>query len=376
MGVWIEISLIEHWGPRPHGIPRVSQNLFLQGLGYDDIRFFYFHRVSGDFIATENTKIFADIAVGKEQYADDKLPSGVLLTAELQSGDRILFTEAGWDHACYVESLLNLRGSHPGVAFQCLVYDLIAIRFPQFFEAEFGERVRDYLWSLPRFCDRYLCISESTAKDVRELLSSTADVRVLRLGSDIAAGFADEVPVTGLEGSYVLAVGTIEIRKNHLLLYYVWRRLSSTLGDKCPRLVLVGRKGWIAGDVYTLFRTDPAVSDLVEIRHDVSNQELVALYRNSLFTVFPSFYEGWGLPASESLYFGKVCVTSNTSSIPEINPFPELMFDPYDHQEAFRIIRSLIESPDSRKRYEAIIAGKHRVQTWRQFFADLQHEMG
>jgi len=163
----------------------------------------------------------------------------------------------------------------------------------------------------------------------------------------------------------------MEIRKNHVLLYYAWRLLAQHFGHACPKLIIVGRPGWLTGDVEYLLTHDPLVKDRVEIRRDVENDELVSLIENCLFTAFPAIYEGWGLPACESFYYGKVCVTSNTSSLPEINPFDELRFDPYDPRQAFEIMKNLIESPDRLQQFEARIPHEFKRQTWKQCFDEI-----
>ncbi|WP_080411959.1 glycosyltransferase family 4 protein [Burkholderia ubonensis] len=366
--VWIEISLLEHWGPKPHGIPRVTQNIFLQSLRRNDVRYFYYNREAQAFVAVREVQFFKDLAFGIESYSSARLPAGMPFENELCQDDRILFSEVGWDHAPYFDCMISLKKAHPDTVFEYLVHDLIALKFPQFFTQEFGDSVRLFLRRLPLVCDRYICVSKSTARDVREILDSSADTAVMMSGSDVSnAPYVENKHVS----PYVLNVATIEIRKNHILLYHVWRKLVQRLGGRCPKLLLVGRTGWLAGDVAYLMKHDPVVKDFVEIRHDVTNDQLVGLFKNSMFTVFPSLYEGWGLPASESFFYGKVCATSNTSSLPEINPFPELMFDPYNHQEAFNVINGLISDPNRLNKYEQEIPRVFRRQTWEQSFRDL-----
>lgn len=369
--VWLEIGVFGYWGLQPSGIPRLTQNVFLQSLDQAEVKHFYFHRTEKRFVVPDDTVYFLDLAAGRLTYDAQDLPAGIALEDALGSNDRVLVTEAGWDHPGHLEALQNLRESFKSAVLQYLLCDLIPVKFPHFFEREFGARAADYMRALPTFCDRYVCISNSTAADVRQILAADADTHSFIMGSDVVEAETTPVVKSPVDGPYVLSVGTVEVRKNHILLYFVWRRLAALLGERCPKLVLVGREGWISGDVYTLLTTDPAVKDLVEIRHDVPNEELVGLINGCEFTVFPSFYEGWGLPVSESLFYGKVCATSNTSSLPEINPFPELMFDPYDHNAAFNVIRSLIESQELLQQYESQIPGRFKRQTWKQSFDDL-----
>ncbi|WP_168162887.1 glycosyltransferase [Pandoraea sp. SD6-2] len=302
-------------------------------------------------------------------FGPDMLPDDVPLEAVLRPRERILFSEVGWDHPSYFSALIRLRGKCPFVVFGYLVHDLIAIKFPHFFELDFGARVREFLRALPQVCDLYVCVSNSTAHDVRELLDPFAETAVVKLGCDVADVREGKMESAG--AGYVLCTATMEVRKNHLLLYFVWRNLAQELGQACPKLLLIGRPGWLAGDVLHLFAHDPILEGLVEIRSGVSDDRMVSFIKGSLFTVFPSFYEGVGLPVCESYFHKKVCVTSNTSSLPEINPFPELMFDPYDYQQAFQIIRSLVITPTLVSQYEAKIPSVFFHQTWSQCVDEL-----
>ncbi|MEX3811319.1 glycosyltransferase family 4 protein [Paraburkholderia sp. BR13439] len=365
--VWIEVSLLEHWGPKPHGIPRVTQNIFLQSLRRDDVRYFYYHRTEESFIAIRDVAYFKRLAAGDEPFNADRCPAGHPLTSQLAEGDRIFFCEVGWDHAPYYGCMAELRREHPRTIFEYLVHDLIPITSPMFFEQEFGNRAAQFLRLLPTVVDRYVCVSDSTARDVRSILAPRAETVVMKSGNDMGqTGVAPDI-----DRPYVLSVGTIEIRKNHLLLYYVWRKLAADLGERCPKLVLVGRAGWLASDLVYLLSHDPLVRDLIEIRHGITDERLVGLLKGSMFTAFPSHAEGWGLPASESLFYGKVCVTSNNTSLPEINPFPALMFDSYDTGQAYRVIRGLIDDPERLKAYEAQIPQRFERQTWEKSFDEL-----
>lgn len=130
-------------------------------------------------------------------------------------------------------------------------------------------------------------------------------------------GYAAELAADHLPERFVLFVATVEGRKNHRLILDIWRRMLAE-GDDPPHLLCVGRVGW---------KSEPFVAKLVEtgyldgrviLLQEVSDAYLRLLYSRCLFTVFPSLYEGWGLPVGESLAAGKICVCSNRASIPEV----------------------------------------------------------
>jgi glycosyltransferase involved in cell wall biosynthesis len=156
------------------------------------------------------------------------------------------------------------------------------------------------------------------------------------------------------------------VRKNHQLSYHVWRRLVEKHGrERVPRLALVGRPGWLTGDLLTQMRSDPLTRDHILLLHDVRDAELAWLYRHCLFTLYPSLYEGWGLPVAESLAAGKYCIASNSSSIPEIAGSLIDYHDPHDSAGCLSLVeRALFDGTFLRKREEQIRAG-YRITSWR-----------
>ena len=112
----------------------------------------------------------------------------------------------------------------------------------------------------------------------------------------ISAGVADEK-------DFVLFVSTIEGRKNHDLAFAAWQRLRAELGNEAPRLLLVGRVGWRVEGFIEALHEFKFLDGLIEIKNDVSDEQLALLYSRCLFTIFPSLYEGLGPPRWRDLIF-------------------------------------------------------------------------
>lgn len=368
---WFEIALFEHWSSSPHGIARVTQRLFLEAVE-SGCRFLYYHPSRREFVEARDVSVFLSLARQQAAYDPRELPSGDAVSDVVVGASRheVALTGCSWDHDHYIPSLAALSALGRNVKVSVVIYDLIAQRFPHFFTREFGARVAASQRQLFELGHRFVCISRSTARDVRAHCSAGKSVTIFRLGEDVHP--ARDVATRPVGRPFVLCVGTIEVRKNHALLYWLWQQLASRLGDSCPRLVVVGKVGWLAGDVAELMVRDPLTRDHIEIRNDVTDAELVSLYTRCLFTIYPSFYEGYGLPASESLGMGRVCVTSNTSSLPEINPFPDLMFDPSNPQDALRVLLPLIENPALVADYESRLASLYRPQSWAACFKEFE----
>ena len=148
-------------------------------------------------------------------------------------------------------------------------------------------------------------------------------MNVIRLGESLpAAGFrGEEIPLKIRQlGRFALSVGTLEIRKNHIILLNAYRFLIENGFDLLPTLVLAGREGWLNNNLRYQVEQDPVLKGGVVIMTDVSDFVLDYLYRNCIFTLYPSLYEGWGLPIAESMNYGKPCIASNTSSMKEVAP--------------------------------------------------------
>ena len=95
-----------------------------------------------------------------------------------------------------------------------------------------------------------------------------------------------------------------------------------------------------------------------------SDAELVQLYLGCRFTLFPSLYEGWGLPVTESLMFGKPCLVSNVTSLPEAGGALARYFDPDDLNDVVRVIRETISDPAGLAEWEARVKREFRPVSW------------
>jgi hypothetical protein len=167
------------------------------------------------------------------------------------------------------------------------------------------------------------------------------------------------------EGPFVLCVCTIEIRKNHLYLLRIWRELMRKHGKgNIPKLILVGRRGWRVDDFFSQLEGTNYLDNHVQVLHDLSDAELQALYQNCLFTVFPSFCEGWGLPVGESLVFGKICIASGTTSIPEVAEEFAVSIDPDNVNDGLQTIERFIFDEELRTRTEKELRKRFRPRSW------------
>ena len=178
--------------------------------------------------------------------------------------------------------------------------------------------------------DHVLVNSEATKRDLLRVGAELgrgldpADVAVIRLDADFRTPGLAPLPdraleTWGLAGEpFVVLVSTVEGRKGHAAAFDAWAALIARHGaGAVPRLVCVGKRGWLSGPAYRRLEDDPVLAGRVSMLEAVADAELALLYRACLFTLYPSLYEGWGLPITEALCYGKPVIASDTSSLPE-----------------------------------------------------------
>jgi len=171
---------------------------------------------------------------------------------------------------------------------------------------------------------------------------------------------------------HVLYVSTFEIRKNHRLLLHLWKEFYVQRGNDCPVLVLVGMFGWGVSDLWAEMQaSDVFAAGKIVILHHVSDALLASLYSSCLFTVFPSFYEGWGLAANESLAYGKLVITSDAPALSEATQGLGPAIHPLDYPRWRETIAYYIDDDNARATAEARIRATYVPRHWDEFSRDL-----
>ncbi len=268
-------------------------------------------------------------------------------------GDWLLSLGASWHRTDY-GALLHQARQESRLRTGILFYDLIPLRRPEWCHHTLVETFGAWLNGVLPATDALFAISDATARDLEALLAErwrTARVHTLPVGTGFPASAsavsraAEPVPAHAVPrpGSYVLFVSTIEARKNHALMFQVWRRLAETLPpDALPTLVFAGRVGWLVADLMLQIANTNYCDGKLLVIEDPSDAVLMRLYEGCLFTVLPSLFEGWGLPVTESLAAGKPCVTSDNTSLPEAGCGLTKMIDAYDVNAATGVFQALI----------------------------------
>jgi glycosyltransferase involved in cell wall biosynthesis len=289
---------------------------------------------------------------------------------QLAAGSVYVSLGLDWDYKDMAQ-LYRLRQAN-GFRTLFFCYDIIPVRFPQLCVADVSRQFAHYFADLAWAADLVLCISESTRRDLRSFLERVGvpcpATDVIHLGGEIQSGAETQGAVSAaiarLAGEpYILFVSTIERRKNHEILYRAYTRLVEE-GIALPRLVFVGMSGWGVQDLLSDIALDPRVQGLIVQLNHVSDAELAVLYRHARFTVYPSLYEGWGLPVAESLAFGKFCLCANTSSLPEVGGDWVEYLDPWDLPAWVERLRHYLTHPEEVDAHNARIAAGYRAHPW------------
>jgi glycosyltransferase involved in cell wall biosynthesis len=301
----------------------------------------------------------------------DGVNQEALFAARAAPGDVLLVLGSPWSHVDYA-SLIDAHRQRCGLRLALLVYDLIPLRRPEWCADGLVKIFRSCFDNILPICDQIFAISKATAADVEVYAREQGivlprPVVPLPIGTGFSVGSTaaqrtDRLPPAG---SYAMIVSTIEARKNHLLLFRVWRRLLEELPpERVPTLVFAGRVGWLVQDLMQQIANTSNLNGKLVVIENPSDAELVALYQDCLFTMYPSFYEGWGLPVTESLGFGKPCFISNCSSLPEAGGALARAFDPDNLPEAYRMIRSVVVDPAELESWEARVRQEFKPIPW------------
>ena len=265
--------------------------------------------------------------------------------------------------------LLQLKKEHCLNVVLCC-HDIIPVIRPDLTLAKITKNFEPYLQKMIKVADHVLCVSECTRKDLLEYIGTNnlqmPELSLIRHGATITVQHASAGVDCIIEEPYILCVSTFEPRKNHSILYGSYLNILSMRGEGIPVLLLVGMAGWGVEDLLRTIGGDERVRNYIRVLHDVSDSSLDKLYANALFTVYPSHYEGWGLPVAESLAHGKFCLASSAASIPEVGGGLVEYVDPTDEMGWAERILYYIDNQDALRIKENRIRCEYNSLSWGQ----------
>jgi len=199
--------------------------------------------------------------------------------------------------------------------------------------------------------DWIIAISNATREHYLKMFPyfPTEHIRVIypcsRFNDSASQGERPKMLQNVTPGAYWLSVGTIEPRKNQRMLVAAYARYLTSGGCKMP-LVLAGGRGWLMEDLADYLNNLGITSDVI-VTGRVSDDELVWLYRNCYANLYPSLFEGFGLPVLEGMQFGAPTLASQSTSIPEVTGKAAILLNPQDienwAQTMLRLVSNKVE---------------------------------
>jgi glycosyltransferase involved in cell wall biosynthesis len=226
----------------------------------------------------------------------------------------------------------------------CLVHDLIPIEFPEYARPNGSRLHHARVATMGALADGLITNSDATRVSLRRHLGPAYQplIHVAHLGTHpvprvpAATDTTDTVPID----PYFICIGTIEPRKNHLLLLNIWRRMVEEGGaEPVPRLVIVGRRGWENEQVIDMLERCPALAGRVEEHAGLPDRAMADLIGHARALLLPSFAEGFGMPVTEALGAGVPVVCSDLPALREAGSAVPDFLDPLDGGSWIRTIR-------------------------------------
>jgi len=170
----------------------------------------------------------------------------------------------------------------------------------------------------------------------------------------------------GLEEDYILAVGSIQPRKNLVRLVHAYESLQLRMPqDKLPQLVLVGKRAWLYGDTLRAVEAS-TIRRRVVFTGYVSENDLPGLYTGALAFVYPSYFEGFGLPPLEAMQCGTPVITGMRTSLPEVVGDAGLLVDPFDEPAITDALMRVIKDEELRNELRRKGLERARLFDWRE----------
>jgi glycosyltransferase involved in cell wall biosynthesis len=302
-----------------------------------------------------------------------------LLTTDgfsFERGDRLVNLGTSWWVHNYFLLIRNAKREF-GILYIPFVHDLIPIMAADHCVSGVIEEYISWLIGAIDHADLFLTNSRSTARDLIEAAGrlghrlDPASIEIVTLDADFRQASAHDLPPGELarwcldDTEYCLFVSTIESRKNHILALEAWSRLIAEHGvDAVPMLVCVGRNGWLNAAFFERLHRDQRLRARVIVIERVSDDQLALLYRRCLFTLYPSHYEGWGLPVTESLCYGRVPVVADNSSLTEAGGAFAVFFESNSISGLVEALGRVLFEPRYREELEQAIATRFRPRRW------------
>lgn len=260
----------------------------------------------------------------------------------------------------------------------CLVHDLIPIQYPEYARPDGAALHRRRVDTIVTQADGILANSHATMAALTPYLER-AGRRPMTAVAHLGTRPVDAAPTPLTDRPYFVCVGTIEPRKNHLLLLHLWRELAERHGAAAvPGLVLIGRRGWENEQVVDMLERCPALVGCVEEHGGLPDAQVQALIAGARALLLPSFAEGYGMPVTEALSLGVPVLCSDLPALREAGGGVPDFLDPLDGPAWRRAILDLAGKDSAMRAAQLERLARWRAPDWADHIAilvDLLHKL-
>jgi len=251
------------------------------------------------------------------------------------------------------------------------VHDVSFLEHPEYFTPFRALQLRCTVRRTVKAAARVLTVTEFSKRSIQAAYGvSEEKITVLPNGVSgdfrpIAREVAQRFVKSSLrsEAPFILTVGDLQPRKNHLGLIRAFEQLIKTHPQLPHHLVVVGKETWHSPAILAAARKS-SVSARIHFTGFVPDEELRQLYGACELFVYPSFYEGFGLPILEAMASARAVACSNTSGMPEVADSAALLFDPHSDQQMVLAMRDLLLNPELRMRMERLGTQRAALFSW------------
>ncbi len=295
--------------------------------------------------------------LARRLYAGLMLPHASPRFLREESGARPSYLLVSHHHL-HQPSAIETAKRRLGATFVCFIHDLIPIELPEYGRPlEAAKHVRR-METATRLADAFVVNSAATGEALRPFMRRAGrDVPLLVAPLGVHRTAPRAAPPPDPE-PYFVYVGTIEPRKNHLLLFNIWRRMVETGQPRIPKLILVGQRGWENEMVLDVLERSAALRPHIREFNALPDGDVASLVAGARALLLPSFAEGYGLPVAEALAAGTPVLCSDLPALREVGGDAPDYLDPLDGLGWLAAIHDYTR-PDSarRARQLARIAG-------------------
>ena len=250
-----------------------------------------------------------------------------------------------------------------------VIHDLTPIKFPELHRFYSQTLQRFFLKGILKRAHLILTNSDNTSRDTTaNYPDASKKIKRIYLGKDVLfkpTFHPGTINKFGLNQPYFLFVGTIEPRKNLLVLLKAFTAFRREAKDPV-KLIIAGKRGWKAEPEMEALAKHPFKNDII-IAGYVAREELPVLYTKTLAFIYPSKYEGFGLPVLEAMACGAPCIISGSSSLPEVGGSAAQYFDPTDSEELCSLMIDVSGNEEKRSEMEKKSLEQAEKFSWKKY---------